>query len=101
MEQNGESGKKMWLTEFGWDSSANPPDAYKYAAYVSEDQQAQYLTRAFALGKSYPWMGVMFVWNLNFQVTTNNPSDEKYGWGILHSDWSPRPAYTALKNMQK
>jgi polysaccharide biosynthesis protein PslG len=44
---------------------------------------------------------VMFVWNLNFQVTTNNPSDEKYGWGILHSDWSPRPAYTALKNMQK
>jgi polysaccharide biosynthesis protein PslG len=101
MEQNGEGGKKMWLTEFGWDSSPTPPDAYKYAAYVSEDQQAQYLTRAYALGKSYPWMGVMFVWNLNFQVTTNNPSDEKYGWGVLHSDWSARPAYTALKNMQK
>jgi polysaccharide biosynthesis protein PslG len=101
MEQNGESGKKMWLTEFGWDSSSVVVPGYEYAQYVSEDQQAQYLTRAFALGKSYPWMGVMFVWNLNFQVTTNNPSDEKYGWGILHSDWSPRPAYTALKNMQK
>ncbi|HEY7907229.1 MAG TPA: hypothetical protein VIC60_00085, partial [Thermomicrobiales bacterium] len=95
------SGKKMWLTEFGWDSSATPPDAYKYAQYVSEDQQAQYLAQAFALGKSYSWMGVMFVWNLNFQVTTNNPADEKYGWGVLHSDWSARPAYTALKNMQK
>jgi hypothetical protein len=91
----------MWLTEFGWDSSATVVPGYEYAQYVSEDQQAQYLTRAFALGKSYPWMGVMFVWNLNFQVTTNNPSDEKYGWGVLHSDWSPRPAYTALKNMQK
>ncbi len=101
MEQNGEGGKKMWLTETGWDSSANPPDAYKYARYVSDQQQAQYLSRAFDLGKSYPWMGVMFVWNLNFQVTTSGPSDEKYGWGVLNSDWSPRPAYYALATMTK
>ncbi len=101
MEQNGEAGKKMWLTEFGWDSSSVLVPNYQYAQYVSEDQQAQYLTQAFALGKSYPWMGVMFVWNLNFQVTTSGPSDEKYGWGVLHSDWSPRPAYTALMGMPK
>jgi hypothetical protein len=102
MESNGESGKKMWLTEFGWDSTQNPPDSYKYAKFVSEDQQAQYLTRAYALGKSFPWMGVMFVWNLNFQVTLGgNTGDEKYGWGVLRSDWSPRPAFTALKNMSK
>jgi polysaccharide biosynthesis protein PslG len=107
MEANGESSKKMWLTEFGWDSSANPPDAYKYAAYVSEDQQAQYLTRAFALGKSYPWMGVMFVWNLNFPFTlqaalgASAAGDEKFGWGVLHGDGTPRPSYTALKNMPK
>jgi polysaccharide biosynthesis protein PslG len=101
MEQNGDSGKKMWLTEFGWDSNPTVVPGYEYSPYVSEDQQAQYLTRAFALGKSYPWMGVMFVWNLNFQVTTSGPTDEKYGWGVLHSDWSPRPAYTALKNMTK
>ncbi len=44
MEQNGESGKKMWLTEFGWDSSAVLVPNYQYAQYVSEDQQAQYLT---------------------------------------------------------
>jgi len=101
MEQNGDGGKKMWLTETGWDSSANPPDAYKYARYVSDQQQAQYLTRAFELGKSYPWMGMMFVWNLNFQVTTSGPSDEKYGWGVLNSDWSPRAAYNGLANMLK
>ncbi len=101
MEQNGESGKKMWLTEFGWDSNPTVVPGYNYSPYVSEDQQAQYLTRAFALGKSYPWMGVMFVWNLNFQVTTSGPSDEKYGWGVLNSDWSPRPSFTALKNMTK
>jgi hypothetical protein len=102
MEAAGEGGKQMWLTEFGWDSAQNPPDAYKYAKYVSEDQQAQYLTRAYELGKSYPWMGVMFVWNLNFQMTLGqNVGDEKFGWGVLNSDGSPRPAYTALKNMPK
>ncbi len=101
MEQNGEAGKKMWLTEFGWDSNPTVVPGYEYSPYVSEDQQAQYLTHAFDLGKSYSWMGVMFVWNLNFQVTTSGPSDEKYGWGVLHSDWSPRPSYTALKNMAK
>jgi hypothetical protein len=102
MEQNGEGGKKMWLTEFGWDSTQTPPGGYEYARYISEDQQAQYLTRAFDLGKSYPWMGVMFVWNLNFQVTLQGDTgNEKWGWGVLRSDWSPRPAFTALKNMPK
>jgi len=107
MEQNGEAGKKMWLTEFGWDSSSVLVPNYQYAQYVSEDQQAQYLTQAFALGKSYPWMGVMFVWNLDFPFTITAAkgaaavNDEKYGWGVLRGDNSPRPAYTALKNMPK
>ena len=99
MEDAGEGNTKMWLTEFGW-TTANQAKGYEYGAFVSEQQQAQYLVRAFELGKSYPWMGVMFVWNLNF-ATITQPSDEKYPWAVLKSDGSPRPAYTALKNMPK
>ena len=99
MEDAGEAQTKMWLTEFGW-TTANQAKGYEYGQFVSPEQQAQYLTRAFELGKSYPWMGVMFVWNLNF-ATITQPNDEKYPWGVLNSDWSPRPAYTALKNMPK
>ncbi|MDQ2787587.1 MAG: cellulase family glycosylhydrolase [Chloroflexota bacterium] len=99
MEDAGEGNTKMWLTEFGW-TTANQAKGYEYGAFVSEQQQAQYLVRAFELGKSYPWVGVMFVWNLNF-ATITPPSDEKYPWAVLKSDWSPRPAYTALKNMPK
>ena len=99
MEDAGESGKKMWVTEFGW-TTANQAPGYEYGKYNSEDQQAQYLTRAFALGRTYPWMGVMFVWNLNFASITM-PSDEKYPWGVLKADGSPRPAYNALKAMPK
>jgi hypothetical protein len=99
MEQNGEGAKPMWLTEFGWDSTPSPPPGYGFARYNSEAQQAAYLTRALDLGRSYPWMGAMFVWNLNFAPIA--PADEKAGWGVLRSDWSPRPAYGALAAMQK
>ncbi len=99
MQDAGEGNTKMWLTEFGW-TTANEAKGYEYGKFVSEAQQAQYLVRAFELGKSYPWMGVMFVWNLNFSTITP-PSDEKYPWAVLKSDGSPRPAYTALKNMPK
>ncbi len=99
MQDAGEGNTKMWLTEFGW-TTANEAKGYEYGKFVSEAQQAQYLTRAFELGKSYPWMGVMFVWNLNFSMITQ-PNDEKYPWAVLKNDGSPRPAYTALKNMPK
>ncbi len=99
LEDAGEGGKKMWLTEFGW-TTANQAKGYEYGKFVSEQQQAQYLTRAFELGTSYPWMGVMFVWNLNFSLITP-PGDEKYPWAVLRGDGAPRPAYTALKNMPK
>ncbi len=99
MEDAGEGGTKMWLTEFGW-TTTNQAKGYEYGKAVSEEQQAKYLARAFELGKSYPWVGTMFVWNLNFSVITP-PSDEKYPWAVLKSDWSPRPAYTALKAMPK
>jgi len=101
MEQNGETTKQMWLTEFGWDSSPVVVKNYEYSQYVSDAQQAQYLTAAVAQAKSYPWMGAVFVWNLNFQATTADPTNEKYGWGVLNPDGSPRPAFTALMSMSK
>ncbi len=99
MEDAGEGKVKMWLTEFGW-TTANQAKGYEYGKFNSPEQQATYLTRAYELGKSYPWMGVMFTWNLNFANVTQ-PNDEKYPWGVLNADFSPRPAYTALKAMPK
>ncbi len=99
MEDAGEGGKKIWVTEFGWTTN-NAAKGYEYGRYNSPEQQAQYLVRAIELGKSYPWMGVMFVWQLNFAAITPE-SDEKHPWGVLDKSNMPRPAYTALKNMPK
>jgi polysaccharide biosynthesis protein PslG len=105
MEQNGESGKQIWLTEFGWDACQGLPVPvnYEYCELTSEQQQAQYIVRAFEIGRNeWPWMGVMMLWNLNYQTIPGIPnSDEKYGWGVLRPDFSHRPAYDAIKNMPK
>ena len=97
MEDAGENGKKMWLTEFGW-TTANQAKGYEYGKYNSPEQQAQFLVRAFELGKSYPWMGVMFVPLTDARLTT---ADEGYWWAIVEPDGDPRPAYDALKAMPK
>jgi len=100
MEKYGDEAKKMWFTEFGW-STANQAPGYEYGAYNSEQQQAQYIVRAFQKARSdWPWVGAMFLWNLNF-ATVVGPNDEKAPFGILYADWTPRPAYYALANMPK
>jgi hypothetical protein len=100
MEKYGDANKQVWLTEFGW-TTANQAPGYEYGALNGEQDQANYLVRAFQRAQTlYPWMGVMAVWNLNFS-TVVSPGDEKAPWSILRSDWSPRPAYQALQAMPK
>ncbi len=100
MEKYGDSSKQMWLTEFGW-TTKNAAPGYEYGALISEDVQAKYLVRAYQRAKTtYPWMGVMSLWQLNF-ATFLSPNDEKAPWGLLRADFSTRPAYEALKAMSK
>ena len=105
MVQSGDSGKQIWLTEFGWDSCQGlpTPDGYEYCALTSEQQQADYIVRAIQLVQNeWPWVGVTFLWNLNYAVIPNlPPDDEKNGWSLLRADWSHRPAYEAIKAMPR
>jgi hypothetical protein len=103
MVANGDGQKKIWFTEFGYDATPTPPEGYGYAAYNSEQDQANDLRRAFEKSRQAPYneyVGAMFVWNLNFQ-TVVGPTDEKWGFGVIRGDWSPRPAYSALAALPK
>ncbi len=102
MVANGDQNKQIWFTEFGWASIGNPHPEYAYAREVSEQQQAQWLVRAFELGRNAGYVGPMFVWNLNF--ATGEPENDRYAkraFAVLYPDWSPRPAYNALRDMPK
>jgi len=104
MVKYGDGGKRIWVTEFGWASvenlGAGPAAGYEYAADNSEAEQAAYLVRAYQMGRSWGWVGPMFLWNLNF-APVSGIHDEKAAFGIVRGDWSPRPAYAALRDMPK
>ena len=102
MEEFGDAAKQLWFTEFGWASGPKPAPEYKYAQEISEEQQAQYLVRAFELAQTQGFVGAMFLWNLNYAPSAD-PDDVqgKRVFSLLRPDWSLRPAYLALQALPK
>jgi hypothetical protein len=103
MVQNGDAAKPIWFTEFGYCSdykNENVPVGYEYCKYITEDQQAQFLSQAYTMARQMPYVGAMFHWNLNFQMSVPQ-TDEKWAFGIVRADYSARPAYSRLLGMPK
>ncbi len=92
MTQNGDNLKQIWATEFGWGVDPTPKPGYEYERAISEDAQAQWLVKAYQMMKSYGYVGVAFLWNLDFTDMGN----ETGAFHILN-----RPAYNALSGMPK
>ena len=97
MEKYGDGQKQLWLTEYGWCSDFRE-DGYGECRFNTEQEQGQYTVAAMQRARTYyPWMGVMFLWNLNFstfQEWYTGPSH----FSILNSDWSGRPAYFTIRS---
>ena len=100
MVRNGESNKKIWFSEFGYCSGSTPPAGYEYCKFLTAQNQADFLVQAFTKARSLEYVGGMIVWNLNFQLAVP-ATDEKWGFGVIRDDWTPRPAYSALAQMPK
>lgn len=106
MEEEGVGDHQIWITEFGW-ATENDTPGYEFGNFVSQEQQADYIVSA--IDRAYeeyrddqgqPWIGVMFLWNLNFAVlkgAEGQPLHEQASFGILAPDWSPRPSFLALQ----
>jgi hypothetical protein len=99
MQKYGDGKKKIWPTEFGWATNWIGDPSYGYAADNTRQEQAEWTVRAYQLMKQWGFVGVAFLWNLNFEVVASG--SEKAQWAILNGDWSPTQTYNALKNMPK
>ncbi|HUR04596.1 MAG TPA: hypothetical protein VM347_18775, partial [Nonomuraea sp.] len=99
MERNGEAGRPIWVTEFGWTSDTVNAD-YRWFA-VTEDAKADYLVRALRWAREHwsGWIGPMFVWNLPDEGW--GPRDEMFWWSISDPDGTPRAAYLALRDARR
>jgi len=113
MVAHGDGDRPVWSTEYGWlldASTRGHPECvseWEGSGFawqrVTAQQQADYLRRSFEYADAnWPWMGVMFVFNLDFSMLPWYPTCDPMRWfSILNPDGSPRPAYTALQQMNK
>lgn len=95
MVDNGDTARRIWLTEWGWTADTVHP-AYKWFA-VSEDKKASNLVDAFVYAREHwtPWIGVMTVWTLADPTWTADR--EEYWWAIANPDGTPRAAYSLIR----
>ena len=104
MEKYGDASKPIWISEYAWISL--PPD-FKgdpskniWGKSVDEQTQARYLVEGYQrAGAEWPWMGVMFVWFLHQPDPI--PNEPANYFSILNDDFTPRPAYNAIKDYSK
>lgn len=93
MVENGDEATLIWPTEFGWPVSHFTGDErFKFAQENTMAEQAEYTVRAFEMGYERPWVGPMFLWNLDYNITA--PNTALANFGILGT-----PTYDALVEM--
>lgn len=104
MQANGLGGQKMWATEFGWLTAPpshcldDPGWQGRQWQIVSEPKQAENLVGAYAYAtENWPWMGAMFIFNLNFNLAPIYPECEQMRFYSVMG----RPAEQALTDMPK
>lgn len=96
MIRAGDGDRAVWITEWGW-GSGNFPEF----SDVSEQTRADWTIQSVQqIRTRYPWVGAMFLWNLNWSVFS--PSTTSWGYfSLIGPDYSPRPIYNAVKYLQK
>ncbi len=82
----------IWATEFGWSTCAGGS-----TWCVGEAQQAAYTPKAFEMLTHMPYVKAGIVYNLRDKGT--DPVGIEPNYGLVKRDYTPKPAYNALKAM--
>ena len=85
----GATPRPMWITETGQHTASAP--AY---GGVSESIQAQYMVRAYLVGRIEPGLERISWYDLIDDCADGTNAECRFG--ILHQDLSPKPAYQAI-----
>lgn len=94
-----DASKPIWPTEFGWAVSSIRYPGKGYAQDNDYEEQARWTVQAYQMMKDWGWVAAPILWNLNYRIA--GAGTEREQWGIINPDWSPLPAYNALKAMPK
>ncbi len=91
MVDNGDGGKKIWITEFGAPTGGAPDQA------VSEDAQAAAIREGIDRMRDATYFGPLFIHQSRDRG--DNPNDVEDHFGLLRADFSEKPAYSVVSAM--
>ncbi len=111
---NGIQDKQIWITEFGWVrdpreggldcSTHNEFKDFQWMIFPRE-LQAAYTARAFAFAeRNWPWVGPMFLWNLNWNqkpVNELSQCNHMRWFSIMDGSGQPLPVFHAVAQVEK
>jgi GH35 family endo-1,4-beta-xylanase len=90
----GKPNLPLWVTEYGAPVSTS---ASGYGNPLDEEEQARRLRMAFALATRWPWIENL-TW-YEFRDSCGESADPECRFGLVREDFSPRPAYQALREV--
>lgn len=97
MRNHGDTGKAVWVTEFGW--NALPPGwtgSPSPWGQVTPATQARHVVGAYDRARrEWPWMGPLALWL--FRQPSADARDPTQFFGLVDAEWRPRPVYAALE----
>jgi hypothetical protein len=98
--------KPLCITEFGWPSSEGITtpvrEGFEFSKDNSLQDQANYIVQAYQLMKQWGFVKIAFLWNLNFNTVTADPTTTDNAiYSVLTPGGQPRPAFDALGKMSK
>jgi hypothetical protein len=85
MEANGDSGKKIWITEYGAPTSG--------PSSVGESGQTTDLAQAISQARDTSWIASLYIYT--WSDISSLPADQA-GFGLLTDSGTQKPAYTAV-----
>jgi hypothetical protein len=86
--------KPIWLTEFGWSTTTTESWG------VTQSQQADYLTRAYRLLESYPYVAIAYWYNLRNNFWDADADTWETQLGLMRTDFTHKPSYSAFRSYQ-
>lgn len=97
MRRFGDGERAIWISETGYGTAGSPSGA----PYVDEAAQARAVNMIARLGQAHPQVQRVLWWSLRDYYADTSAANEamEAHYGLLHSDFSPKPAYWAFARL--
>ena len=96
--------KKLCVTEFGWASTEGydeSPEGFAFAGDNTLQEQADYIVQAYQQMHDSGDVWIAYLFNYDFGNKGYGPTDDTVPYSIIDTQGVPRPAFSAVSQMEK